>query len=177
MSIYIDETAHVSDKAKIGDGTKIWINVQVREEAEIGENCIISKDVYIDHAVKIGNNVKIQNGVSVYNGVTVEDDVFIGPNAAFTNDYYPRAFNADWEISETKVKKGASIGANATIVCRHTLGEYCMVGAGSVVTEDVPPYTLVVGNPARPIGKVCRCGTRVGDDGLCPKCGFNINES
>lgn len=175
MSIYIDETAHVSDKAKIGDGTKIWINVQVREDAEIGENCIISKDVYIDHAVKIGSNVKIQNGVSVYHGVTVEDDVFIGPNAAFTNDYYPRAFNADWEVSETKVKKGASIGANATIVCRHTLGEYCMVGAGSVVTDDVPPYTLVVGNPARPIGKVCRCGTRVGDDMVCPKCGFKIN--
>ena len=176
MSIYIDETAHVSDKTKIGDGTKIWINVQVREDAEIGENCIISKDVYIDHAVKIGNNVKIQNGVSVYNGVTVEDDVFIGPNAAFTNDYYPRAFNADWEISETKVEKGASIGANATIVCRHTLGTYCMVGAGSVVTENVPPYTLVVGNPARPIGKVCRCGTRVSEGLVCPKCGFKIPE-
>ena len=176
MSIYIDETAHVSEKAKIGDGTKIWINVQVREDAEIGENCIISKDVYIDHAVKIGNNVKIQNGVSVYNGVTVEDDVFIGPNAAFTNDYYPRAFNADWEISETKVEKGASIGANATIVCRHTLGTYCMVGAGSVETDNVPPYTLVDGNPACPIGKVCRCGTRVGDDLVCPKCGFKIPE-
>ena len=175
MSIYIDPTAHVSDKAKIGDGTKIWINVQIREEAEIGTNCIISKDVYIDHAVKIGNNVKIQNGVSVYNGVTVADDVFIGPNAAFTNDYYPRACNPDWEVSETKVEKGASIGANATVVCRHTLGRYCMVGAGSVVTDDVPPYTLVVGNPARPIGKVCRCGARVGDDLICPKCGFDLH--
>ena len=175
MSIYIDPTAHVSEKAKIGDGTKIWINVQVREDAEIGTNCIISKDVYIDHAVKIGNNVKIQNGVSVYNGVTVEDDVFIGPNAAFTNDYYPRACNPDWEVSETKVEKGASIGANSTIVCRHTLGRYCMVGAGSVVVDDVPPYTLVVGNPARPIRKVCRCGTPVGDDLVCPKCGFDLH--
>ena len=124
--------------------------------------------------IKIGNNVKIQNGVSVYNGVTVADDVFIGPNAAFTNDYYPRACNPDWEVSETKVEKGASIGANATVVCRHTLGRYCMVGAGSVVTEDVAPYTLVVGNPAHPIGKVCRCGARVGDDLVCPKCGFDL---
>ena len=176
MSIYIDPTARVSENAKIGDGTKIWINVQVRENAEIGTNCVISKDVYIDHSIKIGNNVKIQNGVSVFHGVTVEDDVFIGPNAAFTNDYYPRACSTDWEISETKVEKGASIGANATIVCRHTLGRYCMVGAGSVVVDDVPPYTLVVGNPARPIGKVCRCGTRVGDDLVCPKCGFDLHD-
>lgn len=107
--------------------------------------------------------------------MTVADDVFIGPNAAFTNDYYPRACNPDWEISETRVEKGASIGANATVVCRHTLGRYCMVGAGSVVTDDVPPYTLVVGNPARPIGKVCRCGARVGDDLICPKCGFDLS--
>lgn len=171
MSVYIDETAHVSPKAKIGDGTKVWINAQIREDAEIGTNCIISKDVYIDHAVKIGNNVKIQNGVSVFNGVTVADDVFIGPNAAFTNDYYPRACNPDWEISETYVGKGASIGANATIVCRHRLGEYCMVGAGSVVVDDVPPYTLVVGNPARPVGKVCKCGHPLDGNGACPKCG------
>lgn len=176
MATYIDETAHVSDKARIGENTKVWINAQIREEAEIGSNCIISKDVYIDHAVKIGNNVKIQNGVSVFNGVTIEDDVFVGPNAAFTNDYYPRAFNADWEISNTLVKKGASIGANATVVCRHTLGTYCMVGAGSVVVDDVEPYTLVVGNPARPVGKVCRCGTRLGDDLVCPKCGFDLKK-
>lgn len=171
---YINPTAHVSERAKIGAGTKIWINAQVREDAEIGENCVISKDVYIDHAVKIGNNVKIQNGVSVFNGVTIEDDVFVGPNAAFTNDYFPRAFNPDWQISKTLVKRGASIGANATIVCRHTLGEYCMVGAGSVVTADVEPYTLVVGNPARPIGKVCRCGQRLFNDLVCPSCGFDL---
>ncbi|GAP39394.1 acyltransferase [Flexilinea flocculi] len=174
---YIDPSAHVSEKAKIGKQTKVWINAQIREDAEIGENCIISKDVYIDHAVKIGNRVKIQNGVSVFNGVTIEDDVFIGPNVAFTNDYYPRAFNQDWEVSETLVKKGASIGANATIVCRHTLGEYCMVGAGSVVTSDVKPYTLVVGNPAREIGKVCRCGTRVYNHLVCPKCGFDLKSA
>ena len=118
---YIDPSAHVSERAKIGAGTKIWINAQIREDAEIGENCVIGKDVYIDHAVKIGNGVKIQNGVSVFNGVTIEDDVFVGPNAVFTNDYYPRGFIQDWEVSETLVRRGASIGANATIVCRHTL--------------------------------------------------------
>ncbi len=177
-NVYIDPTAHVSDKAKIGSDTKVWINAQIREDAEIGSGCIISKDVYIDHAVKIGNHVKIQNGVSIFNGVTIQDDVFIGPNAAFTNDYYPRAFDPDWQISSTLVKKGASIGANATIVCRHTLGEYCMVGAGSVVVNDVPPYTLVVGNPAREIGKVCRCGNRVfNGEKICPKCGYNLEEA
>ena len=173
---YIDPTAHVSERAKIGKNTKIWINVQIREDAEIGEDCVIGKDAYIDHGVKIGNRVKIQNGVSLFNGVTVEDDVFIGPNAAFTNDYYPRAFNRDWEVSETLIKRGASIGANATIICRHTLGEYCMIGAGSVITSDVEPYTLVVGNPARAIGKICRCGTRLFNDLVCPKCGFDLKK-
>jgi UDP-2-acetamido-3-amino-2,3-dideoxy-glucuronate N-acetyltransferase len=174
---YIDPSAHVSEKAKIGKNTKVWINAQIRENAEIGDNCVISKDVYIDHAVKIGNGVKIQNGVSVFHGVTIEEDVFIGPNVAFTNDYFPRAFNPSWDISETLVKKGASIGANATIVCRHTLGEYCMVGAGSVVTNDVKPYSLVVGNPAREIGKVCRCGQRLFNEMVCPICGFDLNKA
>lgn len=173
---YIDPSAHVSDRAKIGKNTKVWINAQIREDAEIGENCVISKDVYIDHAVKIGNGVKIQNGVSVFHGVTIEDEVFIGPNVAFTNDYYPRAFNTSWEVSPTLVKHGASIGANATIVCRHTLGEYCMVGAGSVVTNDVSPYSLVIGNPAREIGKVCRCGQRLSGNLICSKCGFDLNK-
>ena len=167
--VFIHPSAHVSEKAVIGRGTKVWINSQIRENSVIGENCIISKDTYIDLGVKIGNGVKIQNGVSVYQGVTVADEVFIGPNACFTNDYLPRAFNAGWQITETKVERGASIGANATIVCGRVLGEYCMVGAGSVVTKDVPPYTLVVGNPARPIGKVCKCGARV-QSGLCGAC-------
>ena len=168
-NIYIHPSAHVSDAADIGSGSKIWVNSQIRENAKIGENCIISKDTYIDFDVIIGNNVKIQNGVSVYHGVTVADDVFIGPNACFTNDYLPRAFNADWKITETKVERGASIGANSTIVCGVTLGEYCLIGAGSVVTKDVPPYTLVVGNPARPIGRICKCGARL-KDGACPVC-------
>lgn len=147
--IFIHETANVSPNANIGSGTKIWINVQVREEASIGSNCIISKDVYIDHAVKIGNDCKIQNSVSVYQGVTIEDKVFVGPNACFTNDKVPRAFNSDWKITKTKICKGASIGANATIVCGITVGEYAMVAAGSVVTKNVEPYSLVMGNPAK----------------------------
>lgn len=168
---FAHETAYIADNAKIGKGTKIWINVQVREDVEIGTDCIISKDAYIDHAVKIGNKVKIQNGVSVYNGVTIEDEVFVGPNVAFTNDYFPRAQNPDWEVTPTLIKKGASLGANCTIVCGHTVGEYALVGAGSVVVRDVDPYTLVVGNPAREVGKVCKCGARIYDD-VCIKCGF-----
>lgn len=170
---YAHETAHIADDVTIGKGTKIWINVQVREEAVIGEDCIISKDAYIDHAVKIGNRVKVQNSVSVYNGVTIEDEVFVGPNAVFTNDYFPRAQNPDWAVSPTRICKGASLGANCTVVCGHTVGEYAMVGAGSVVTKDVEPYALVVGNPARQVGRVCRCGHRA-DEGTCPECGFTL---
>jgi UDP-2-acetamido-3-amino-2,3-dideoxy-glucuronate N-acetyltransferase len=157
---YVHPTAEVSEKAKIGDGTKIWHQAQVREGVEIGANCIISKSVYIDFGVKIGNNCKVQNFVSVYHGVTVEDDVFLGPSCTLTNDMYPRATDPNWVTTPTLIKKGASVGANATIVCGITLGEYCMVGAGAVVPKDVPPHTLVVGNPARAIGYVCKCGAR-----------------
>jgi len=170
-NVYIHESAHVSDKAVIGKGTKIWINSQIREEVVIGEDCIISKDTYIDHKVKIGNKVKIQNGVSVYHGVTLEDEVFVGPNAVFTNDFYPRAANSNWKITNTLVRKGSSIGANATIVCGIELGEYCSVGAGSVVTKNVEPYALVVGNPARKIGYVCKCGFKL-KNGQCIECGL-----
>jgi acetyltransferase-like isoleucine patch superfamily enzyme len=146
--IFIHPTANVDKRCKIGLGTKIWINAQIRENAVIGNNCIISKDTYIDHGVNIGSNTKIQNGVSIYNGVTIEDDVFIGPNATFTNDKIPRAFSPSWKIIPTIIKRGASIGANATIICGVTIGEYSMVAAGSVVTKDVEPYSLVMGNPA-----------------------------
>jgi acetyltransferase-like isoleucine patch superfamily enzyme len=159
--IFIHPTANVDDRSKIGNGTKIWINAQIRENAVIGNNCIISKDTYIDHGVLIGSNTKIQNGVSIYNGVTIEDDVFIGPNATFTNDKIPRAFSSDWEIIPTLIKKGASIGANSTIVCGLTVGEYAMVAAGSVVTKDVEPYSMVMGNPARHVSYVDMAGNRV----------------
>lgn len=159
--VFVHPTASVSPQAQIGNGTKIWINVQIREHAAIGENCIVSKDVYIDHAVKIGDRCKIQNSVSVYHGVTIGNDVFVGPNACFTNDRVPRAFNTDWKITPTVVQDGASIGANATLICGITIGEYAMVAAGSVVTRDVEPYTLVMGNPAQPVARIDKAGNRV----------------
>jgi acetyltransferase-like isoleucine patch superfamily enzyme len=174
-NVYIHPSAHVSEQAYIGKGTKIWINAQIRENATVGENCVLGKDTYIDAGVVIGNGVKIQNGVSIYRGVTISDDVFIGPNTCFSNDYYPRAFNADWKVVETKIERGASIGANATIICGYILGEYCMVGAGSVVTRDIPPFKLVMGNPARQIRNVCKCGESLNGD-TCSVCGFNLLE-
>ncbi len=161
--VFIHPSANVSPAAQIGDGAKIWINVQIREGASVGEGCIVSKDVYIDHGVTIGDRCKIQNSVSVYNGVTIGNDVFVGPNACFTNDKVPRAFNADWSITPTRLDDGCSIGANATIVCGITIGEYAMVAAGSVVTKSVPPYTLVMGNPARAVARIDKAGNKIGD--------------
>lgn len=146
---YAHETAEIHEQATIGENTRIWNNAQVREDASIGKDCSISKDVYVDKNVRIGDRVKIQNGVSIYDGVSVEDDVFIGPNVTFTNDKLPRAFNKDWKISPTVIRRGASIGANSTIVCGIVIGEYAMVAAGSVVTKNVEPHSLVMGNPAR----------------------------
>jgi UDP-2-acetamido-3-amino-2,3-dideoxy-glucuronate N-acetyltransferase len=161
QATYIHPSANVHPKAVIGEGSKIWINVQIRENAEVGEACIISKDVYIDAGVRIGNECKIQNSVSVYNGVTIAHQVFVGPNVSFTNDKVPRAFNTTWQITPTVVGRGASIGANATIVCGVSIGEYAMVAAGAVVTKDVAPYTLVAGNPARPVAVINEIGDRV----------------
>jgi acetyltransferase-like isoleucine patch superfamily enzyme len=158
---FVHPTAEIADDAVIGKGTQIWHQCQVMKGAKIGEGCKLGKSVYVDFGVQIGNRVKIQNGISVYKGVTVEDDVLLGPHMAFTNDLYPRAFNDKYEIVPTLVKKGASIGANATIICGAILGQYCMVGAGSVVTNDVPDHALVVGNPASIVGYVCECGTRL----------------
>ena len=173
--VFIHNTAEVDKSAKVGRGTKIWNQAQVRNDAVIGENCIISKNVYIDESVHIGDRVKIQNNVNVYHGVTVEDDVFLGPSMTFTNDMFPRAFNSDWEITSTTVKRGASIGANATIRCGITIDEYAMIGAGSVVTHDVPKYALVVGNPAHRIGWVCKCGSELDDNKTCPKCALKYD--
>lgn len=170
MAVYIHPTAEVSEKAAIGDGTKIWNLAQVREHCTIGKNCVISKNVYVDIGVKIGSCVKIQNNVNVYHGVEIEDDVFLGPSMTFTNDLYPRAFNKDWKIVPTYVKKGASIGANVTVICGHTIGEYAMVGSGSVVTKDVADYALVAGNPAKQIGWVCKCGHKLDENFVCGAC-------
>ncbi len=184
--VFIHPLAVVDDGANIGDGTKIWHFAHVRGSAKIGKNCNIGKDVYIDADVVIGNNVKIQNGVSVYHGVTIDDDVFCGPHMTFTNDMYPRAFGDNWEVFKTHVKRGASIGAHATIVCDTTLGEYCMIGSGAVVTKDVPTHGLVVGNPARLVGYVCKCGQPLKEEisrndkilrMKCSKCGEEISIS
>jgi acetyltransferase-like isoleucine patch superfamily enzyme len=156
------------EASNIGDETKIWHYSHVRRAARIGERVVIGKNVFIDFGVPIGNDVKIQNNVSVYHGVTIEDAVFVGPHVCFTNDLHPRAVNydgsqksdADWELSETLVRRGVSIGANATIIAGIELGEHCLIGSGSVVNRSVKPYSLVVGNPARAIGHVCGCGKR-----------------
>ena len=173
--IYIHPTAEVHPSAIIGNGTKIWNQAQIRNDAVLGEHCVISKNVYIDERVRIGDRVKVQNNVNVYHGVTIEDDVFLGPSMTFTNDMYPRAFNVDWKITNTLVKKGASIGANATIVCGVTIGEYATVGSGSVVTKDVPTQALVVGNPAKRTGWVCRCGFKLDNSGKCTECNKKYN--
>lgn len=168
--IYVHPTADVSQEAVIGEGSRIWHHSQIRENTVIGEGCIIGKGVYIDFDVRIGDSCKIQNGVSIYHGVSLEDGVFCGPHCVFTNDLRPRAINPDgslqaadeWEVSPTAVRQGASIGANAVIVCGVEIGSWAMVGAGSVVTKDVPDHGLVYGNPARLHGFVCKCGAAAG---------------
>jgi len=158
MTVFIHPSAEVHPTAEVGDGTYIWNNVQVRENTKIGQNCILSKGVYIDVGVKIGNKVKIQNGVSVYAGVEIEDEVFVGPNATFTNDMYPRATNSEWKIVPTKLRFGCSIGANATIVCGIVIAPFAMIAAGAVVTDNVPPFAMMKGNPSRLVGFVCKKG-------------------
>jgi UDP-2-acetamido-3-amino-2,3-dideoxy-glucuronate N-acetyltransferase len=171
ISFYVHPTAEVEAGAHVGARTRIWRQAHIRTQAYIGEMCNIGKGVYVESHVRIGSRVKIQNHVSVFEGVTIEDGVFVGPHVCFTNDLYPRAITPtgelkgaeDWEITPTLVKYGASIGAGSVIVCGVTIGEFALIGSGSVVTKDVPAYTLVFGNPARPHGYVCRCAYRLSD--------------
>lgn len=162
MSISIHPTAIVDEGASIGPGTRVWHWVHVCGGAVIGERCSLGQNVFIGNKVRIGNNVKIQNNVSVYDNVTLEDDVFCGPSMVFTNVYNPRsAISRKDEYRDTLVKRGATLGANCTIVCGVTIGEYAFIGAGSVVNRDVPAFALMVGVPARQIGWMSRFGERL----------------
>lgn len=157
-STFIHSTAEVDPAASVAEGVSLWNWSKICAGAVVGEGTRIGQCVYIDRKVSIGRRCKIQNGVSIYTGVTLENDVFIGPNVTFTNDLYPRSHSVHWEITPTIVRDGASVGANATIRCGVVLGENCMVAAGAVVTKDVPPFGLVVGQPARLVDYVTRSG-------------------
>ena len=158
-SWFAHETVIIDADVTIGNGTRIWHFSHIRPGVTIGDDCNLGQNTYVDEGVVIGNRVKIQNNVSVYKGVVLEDDVFIGPSVVFTNVINPRSFiDRKHEIQTTHIKRGATIGANATIICGGTIGEYAMVGAGTVVLNDVAPFTVVVGNPARVIGKVDKEG-------------------
>jgi len=169
MNFYAHPTAEVSPEATIGQGTKIWHQAQVRHGARIGRDCILGKGVYIDFEVTIGQRCKLQNGVYVYHGATVEDGVFLGPGVMLLNDKHPRAINpdgtfksdADWQVSPTHVGQGAGIGARTVILPGVRVGQWAIVGAGAVVTRDIPDYGLAYGNPARLVGFVCPCGQRL----------------
>ena len=174
----IHESAYVDDPCRIGNGTRIWHFAHILRDCDIGENCAIGQNVVIGPAVKIGNNCKIQNNVSLYKGVELEDGVFCGPSCVFTNVNNPRAeIERKSEFRETVVKRGATIGANATIVCGHTLGAYCFIAAGAVVTGDVPAYALMAGVPAKRLGWMSAAGGKLGADLVCPIDGSRYKET
>jgi UDP-2-acetamido-3-amino-2,3-dideoxy-glucuronate N-acetyltransferase len=178
---FVHPTAVIDEPVEIGEKTQIWHFGHVMSGAKIGENCILGQNVFIGRGVILGNNVKIQNNVSVYDAVVLEDGVFCGPSMVFTNVINPRSFiSRKVEFRKTLVKKGATIGANATIVCGHTIGQYALVGAGAVVSNDVPDYALAYGNPARVKGWVCQCAEQItfrSGRAKCRACGKNYKKN
>lgn len=174
----IHESAYVDEGASVGPGTKIWHYVHVLPKTTIGRDCVLGQNVMAGPEVTIGDGCKIQNNVALYKGVVLEDGVFCGPSCVFTNVNNPRAFvERKSEFRTTLVRQGASIGANATIVCGHTLGRFCFIAAGAVVTADVPDFALMVGVPARRIGWMSRVGARLGKDLVCPETGTRHRET
>lgn len=172
---FVHESSYVDDNVKIGKDTKIWHFSHIMSGCEIGKSCNIGQNVVISPDVKIGNNVKIQNNVSVYTGVICEDDVFLGPSCVFTNVINPRSFiSRKDEYKKTILHEGCSVGANATIVCGHNIGKYALIGAGCVVTKDVPDYALYVGNPGKVVAYMCKCGIKLtakdNVNYVCPTC-------
>lgn len=172
MSYFVHESSYIDEDVKIGVGTKIWHFCHIHKGVQIGISCSLGQNVNISNNVKIGNGVKIQNNVSVYEGVELEDYVFCGPSMVFTNDLTPRSKYPKGRTAykKTLVKYGASIGANATIVCGNTIGKWAMIGSGAVVTKDVPDYALMAGLPAKQIGWICECGTRLKGKLTCKEC-------
>ena len=169
---FVHESSYVDDNVTIGEGTKIWHFSHIQSGAVIGDNCSFGQNVNVSNNVKIGNGVKVQNNVSIYEGVELEDYVFCGPSMVFTNDLTPRAKYPKGNIGykKTVLKEGATVGANATIVCGHTVGKWAMIAAGAVITMDVPDYALMAGVPAKEIGYVCECGERLGESLVCESC-------
>ena len=175
MNYFKHKTAIVGKKAKIGKKTRIWAFTNIQDGAIIGEGCNICDGCFVEKKVVIGNHVTLKNGISIFEGITLEDDVFCGTNVAFINDRYPRSHRKDpWVLEKTLVKKGATVGSNATVMCGVMIGEYAVVGAGSVVTKDVLPYTIVIGNPAEFKGYACRCGRKLNDIFRC-SCGLKYS--
>lgn len=173
MGYFIHSSSIIDENVLIGDGTKVWCFSHIQTGARIGSNCSLGQNVNISNNVIVGNEVKIQNNVSVYEGVKLEDYVFCGPSMVFTNDLTPRAKYPKGRIGykETIVKEGASIGANATIVCGHSIGRWSLIAAGAVVAKDVPDYALMAGVPAKQVGWICECGKKLGSNLICKKCG------
>ena len=172
MKYFKHKTALVGKKAKIGEKTRVWAFTNIQDGATIGAGCNICDGCFVESGVTIGNYVTLKNGVAVFQGITLEDDVFCGANCSFINDRYPRSHREDaWALEKTLIKKGVTIGTNATILCGITVGEYAVIGAGSVVTKDVAAYSIVLGNPAHLKGYACRCGRTLKEDLKCV-CGF-----
>ena len=179
MDYFVHESSYVDENVEIGEGTKIWFFCHIQKGAKIGKRCSLGQNVNISNNVKIGDGVKIQNNVAVYEGVEIEDDVFCGPSCVFTNDLTPRAKypKGHENYKKTLIRRGASIGANATVVCGHTVGKWALIGAGAVVASDVPNHALMLGVPAKRKGWVCECGSILTTDHECTVCGRKYKES